>query len=74
MQAQSTSLYTAARAAVALIPNLLRCLPAEGFRMASSREELLDLFEKRYGIPQERTVRKAGDAPRYSESSSRAHH
>ena len=74
MQTQSTSLCSAARAAVALIPSLLRCLPAQGFRMASSSEELLDLFEERYGVLHERTIRKAGDAPRFSESSSHVCH
>ena len=74
MQTQSTSLCSAARAAVALIPSLLRCLPAQGFRMASSSEELLDLFEERYGVQTEFTIRKADDAPRYSDPSSRVCH
>jgi len=49
MQAPST-ICSAARAAVALIPDLLRRLPAQGLRMANSSEELLDLFEERYGV------------------------
>lgn len=49
MLAQST-ICSAARAAVALIPDLLWRLPAQGLRMANSSEELLDLFEERYGV------------------------
>jgi hypothetical protein len=74
MQTPSTSICSAARAAVALIPGLLRCLPAQGFRMADSSEELLDLFEERYGVHAEFTIRKAGDGPRYSDPSSRVCH
>jgi hypothetical protein len=44
--------------AMALIPNLLWNLSARGFRMANSCEELLDLFEERYGMPQERDARE----------------
>lgn len=46
--------------AMALIPSLLWNLSARGFRMANSCEELLDLFEERYGMhgmPQERDAR-----------------
>jgi hypothetical protein len=74
MQASSTSICSAACAAVALIPGLLRRLPAQGFRMANSSEELLDLFEERYGVQGEFTIRKAGDAARYSHPSSRVRH
>jgi hypothetical protein len=44
--------------AMALIPGLLWNLSARGFRMANSCEELLDLFEERYGVPQERDARE----------------
>jgi hypothetical protein len=47
--------------AMALIPGLLWNLSARGFRMANSCEELLDLFEERYGMhgmPQERDARE----------------
>ena len=74
MQTPSTSICSAARAAVALIPGLLRYLPAQGFRMANSSEELLDLFEERCGVQAEFTIRKAGDALRYSDPSSRVCH
>ena len=74
MQAPSTSISSTARAAVALIPGLLRRFPAQGFRMASTSEELLDLFEERFGGAQERSVRKPGQAPRYSDPSSRVCH
>jgi hypothetical protein len=69
----STSTCSTARAAVALIQGLLLRLPAQGLRMANTSEELLDLLEERYGVSQERTTRKAGDA-RYSESSQRMYH
>ena len=42
---------------MALIPGLLWNLSARGFRMANSCEELLDLFEERYGVPQKRDAR-----------------
>jgi hypothetical protein len=74
MQTPSTSICSAACAAVALIPDLLRRLPVQGFRMANSSEELLDLFEERYGVQREFTIREAGDAPRYSRPSSRVGH
>ena len=74
MQAPSTSICSAARAAVALIPDLLRRLPAQGLRMANSSEELLDLFEERYGVTHECSIRKAGDDRRHSEASLRACH
>lgn len=75
MQARSTSICSAARAAVALIPGLLRRLPARGFRMANSSEELLDLFEERYGVTQKATIGKANDARHhYSEACSRMCH
>ena len=74
MQAPSTSLTSAARAAVALIPGFLRRLPAQGLRMANSSEELLDFFEERYGVKHEFPIRKAEDAPRHPGSSSRTCH
>ena len=46
--------------AMALTPSLLWNLSARGFRMANTCEELLDLFEERYGMhgmPQERDAR-----------------
>jgi hypothetical protein len=55
----STSICSAARAAVALIPGLLRRLPVQGLRIANSSEELLDFFEEQYGVPRERTGRHA---------------
>jgi len=58
MLTPSTSICSVARATVALIPGFLRRLPAGGFRMANSSEELLDFFEEQYGVPQERTTRK----------------
>jgi hypothetical protein len=64
MLTPSTSICSAARAAVALIPGLLRRLPAEGFRMANSSEELLDFFEEQYGVPRECTTVKTRDVPR----------
>jgi len=74
MLTPSTSICSAARAAVALISGLLRRLPAHGFRMANSSEELLDLFEERDGVQRELSTRKAGDAPRHSEASSHTCH
>ena len=56
METQLTSIYGAAGAAVALIPGLLWHLSGRGFRMANSGEELLDLFEERYCVPQERVL------------------
>jgi hypothetical protein len=50
----SISIGNAASAAVALIPSILRHLSTREFRMANSSEELLDLFEERYGVSQER--------------------
>jgi hypothetical protein len=50
MQTPSTSICSAASAAVALIPGLLQHLPVQRFRMANSSEELLDLFEEKYGV------------------------
>ena len=58
METQLTSIYGAAGAAVALIPGLLWHLSGQGFRMANSGEELLDLFEERYCVPQERVLQK----------------
>jgi hypothetical protein len=74
MQAPSTSICSAARAAVALIPGLLRHLPSQGFRMPNSCEELLDLFEERYGVTHELPIRKTGHAARHSGASSRTCH
>ncbi len=63
METQLTSIHGAAGAAVALIPGLLWHLSGRGFRMANSGEELLDLFEERYCVPQERaSSAKRGDA------------
>jgi|HubBroStandDraft_4_1064222.scaffolds.fasta_scaffold1016313_1 hypothetical protein len=54
MKTPLTSIYGSAGTAVALIPSLLWQLSGRGFRMANSGEELLDLFEERYRLPQER--------------------
>jgi hypothetical protein len=69
MLTPSTSICSAARAAVALIPGLLRRLPVRGLRMANSSEELLDFFEEQYGVPRERTG-KTRDLPRCSDEPS----
>jgi hypothetical protein len=74
MQTPSISIGSAASAAVALIPSLLRHLPVQGFRMANSSEELLDLFEERYGVSQEGAVETVSDASSSLRSSSRAWH
>jgi hypothetical protein len=74
MQAPSTSICSAARAAVALIPDLLRRLPVQGLRMANSSEELLDLFEEQYGVSQERTTGKTRDLPCCPDEPSRTCH
>jgi len=66
MQTPSTSICSAASTAVALIPSLLRYLPVQGFRMAYSSEELLDLFEERYGVSQKRAAETVSDASRAS--------
>ena len=71
MQTPSTSICSAANAAVVLIPSLLRHL---SFRMANSSEELLDLFEERYGVSQGRAVETVSDAAASFGSSSRAWH
>jgi hypothetical protein len=70
----STSICSAARAAVALIPGLLRRLPVQGLRIANSSEELLDFFEEQYGVPRERTTGKTRDLPRCSHEPSRTCH
>jgi hypothetical protein len=62
METPLTSIYGSAGAAVALIPGLLWRLSGQGFRMANSGEELLDLFEERYCVPQERVLQKRSDA------------
>jgi hypothetical protein len=62
METPLTSIYAAGGAAVALIPDLLWHLSGPGFRMANSGEELLDLFEERYRLPQERVLQKGRDA------------
>ena len=62
METPLTSIYGAAGAPVALIPGLLWHLSGRGFRMANSGEELLDLFEERYRMPQERVLQKGRDA------------
>jgi hypothetical protein len=73
MQAPSISICSAASAAVALIPGVLRHLPVQRFRMANSSEELLDLFEEKYGVPQERTQQRVGDESYVSGSPSTRH-
>ena len=62
MKTPLTSIYDSAGTAVALIPSLLWHLSGRGFRMANSGEELLDLFEERYRLPQERVLLKGPDA------------
>jgi hypothetical protein len=74
MLTPSTSICSAARAAVALIPGFLRRLPAEGLRMANSSEELLDFFEEQYGDPPECTTGKTCDVSRCLEEPSRTCH
>jgi len=74
MLTPSTSICSAARAAVALIPGLLRHLPAEGFRMANSSEELLDFFEEQYGVPRQHTTGRTRNLPRCPDEPSRACH
>jgi hypothetical protein len=74
MQAPSTSICSAARAAVALIPDLLRRLPVQGLRIANSSEELLDFFEEQYGVPRERTTGKTHDVPDCPDEPSRTCH
>jgi len=66
MQTPSTSFCSLARTAVALIPSLLSYLPDNGFRIANSSEELLDLFEERYAMRQRLTGRESMDASRFS--------
>jgi hypothetical protein len=68
MKTQSTSICSAAHAAVALIPGLLRHLAAQGFRMANSSEELLDLFEEKYSMDQDRNKQTDGDESHHSGS------
>ena len=58
MKTPLTSIYGSAGTAVALLPSLLWHLSGRGFRMANSGEELLDLFEERYRLPQERVSAK----------------
>jgi hypothetical protein len=74
MQTPSISIGRAASAAVALIPCLLRHLSTREFRMANSSEELLDLFEERYGVSQARAVETASDASSSIGSFSQAWH
>ena len=63
MLTPSTSICSAARAAMALIPSLLRRPPVQGLRIANSSEELLDFFEEQYGVPRERATAKTRDLP-----------
>jgi hypothetical protein len=58
MQTPLNSIYGAAGSAVALIPGLLWHLSQRRIRMASTSEELLDLFEERYGEQQEPDVQQ----------------
>jgi len=74
VQTPSTSICSAASAAVALILSLLRHLSVQGLRTANSSEELLDLFEEKYGMPQERADETINVASSSSGSSSRAWH
>jgi hypothetical protein len=53
MQTPLNSIYGVAGIAVAHIPGLLWNLSKRRIRMASTSEELLDLFEERYGEQQE---------------------
>ena len=50
MQTPSISLYGTAAAVVALLAALLWYLSARRFRMASTSQELLDLFEDRQSV------------------------
>jgi hypothetical protein len=56
MQTSSTSIYAAAAAVVALLAALLWYLSARRFRMASTSEELLDLFEDRQATLEEHAI------------------
>jgi len=56
MRTPSISIYGAAAAAVALLVALLWYLSARRFRMASTSQELLDLFEVRQAMLEERAT------------------
>lgn len=56
MQTSSISIYAAAAAVVALLAALLWYLSARRFRMASTSEELLDLFEDRQATLEEHAI------------------
>ena len=64
MQTPLNSIYGVAGIAVAHIPDLLWNLSKRRIRMASTSEELLDLFEERYGEQQEPDAQqKPADLP-----------
>jgi len=58
MQTSLNSIYSAAGSAVAHIPDLLSLLSQRHIRMASTSEELLDLFEERYSEQQEPDIQQ----------------
>lgn len=58
MQTPLNSIYGVAGIAVAHIPGLLWNLSQRHIRMASTSEELLDLFEERYSEQQEPDVQQ----------------
>jgi hypothetical protein len=53
MQTQSISTYAAIAAALALLAAILWYVLSRRFRMASTREELLDLLEGSYSVPED---------------------
>jgi hypothetical protein len=66
MQTSLNSIYSAAGSAVAHIPDLLSLLSQRHIRMASTSEELLDLFEERYSEQQEPEYSTKTDGPAFS--------
>jgi hypothetical protein len=50
MKTSLTPIYGAATTAMAVIADLLRQVSPRRFRMASTSEELLDLFEEKYAV------------------------
>lgn len=58
MHTPFNSLYGAAGSAAAVIPGWLWHLSQRRIRMASTSEELLDLFEERYSEKQERKLQQ----------------
>jgi hypothetical protein len=56
MQTPSISIYAVAATFVALLPALLWYLSARRFRMTSTSQELLDLFEERQAVLEEQAT------------------